>query len=273
MGSSAPDILQKIVKVKQQEVAALRQNVSTAELQAQAEARSPQRRFLLSAALKADRNLHVVAEIKRRSPSAGQIAVIPEPEFQARCYTEGGATAISVLTDSQWFGGSLADLQKVRACTGLPLLRKDFVIDSLQIKQAAAAGADIILLIAAILEPSQAREFAEEAADYGMDVLFEIHSLAEYDPFSSWDWPIIGINNRNLHRFETDRNTTLAVLPQLPTSSMVISESGFGAAEDLRPLADKVHGFLIGEALSGHPDPATLLQDWKREFDGLAPAP
>lgn len=213
--------------------------------------------------------LNVIAEIKRRSPSAGEIATLPDVQSQAQAYVQGGAIAISVLTEENHFGGSAADLRVVAQGSPIPVLRKDFVVEPMQIREAAHLGASIVLLIAAILEPAQAWEFHELAAELGMETIFEIHSEHEYEPFATYPWPVVGINNRDLHRFVTDAQTTERVLQATGLDkdgrTLVVSESGFHSLADFENVRG-AHGYLVGESLSKSGDPALTLQQWRAQF-------
>ncbi len=257
-----PDILAKIVADKQ---AWLRANPV---YQRSADLPVPAARISLPQALSDATTLNVIAEVKRKSPSAGAIATIADPADKAELYQQAGARAISVLTDEAYFGGRMQDLEDVAGVVNIPLLRKDFVIESRQIHEAKSAGASIVLLIAAILEPQQAWEFHCQAKELGLDTIFEIHSEQEYEAFARYKWPVIGINNRNLHTFTTDIGTTELLAPQMPSEAVLISESGFHETQDFARVFDLVHGFLVGESLSAAADPGQKLQKWQTELLG-----
>ena len=264
--ASPPDILARIVVHKHHEVAAARRSHPLTQLREQLAARTVTGDAPLLRALRRPQ-LNVIAEVKRRSPSAGSIAAIHDPVALARAYAQGGAAAVSVLTDHEFFGGSIQDLEQVApAIAPLPALRKDFMVDPYQFYEAAAAGAGIVLLIAAILEPAQAWEYHQLARSLGLETIFEIHGLEEYEPFDRYDWPIIGINNRNLRSFSTSLTTTLAVAPRLPTTACIVSESGFASFDDLAYVRTHVQGYLIGESLARHSDPAGQLQQWRERW-------
>lgn len=192
--------------------------------------------------------LHLIAEIKKASPSKGIIREDFHPVEIAGLYESAGASAISVLTEENFFMGSLAILEEVREKVSLPLLRKDFLVDEIEIIEAKAFGADAILLIVAILEPDQLREYFLQAKETGLDVLIEVHSEKELEKVVEWA-PVIGINNRDLATFEVDTGTTGRLLKYIPSGRVVVSESGLSKKEDLSSLIDAgVHAVLIGEA-------------------------
>jgi indole-3-glycerol phosphate synthase len=192
----------------------------------------------------------LIAEIKRHSPSKGKLMDCEDPLPLGRLYEETGARAISVLTDSEFFRGTLDDLERVRAGVSLPCLRKDFVIDEYQIHEARAHGADAILLIARILSDAQLRDYLKLGAEWGMGVLTETHSAGEIERAVSAGAEIIGINNRDLDTFNTDLNTTLELRKLIPEGCTVVSESGIRAREDVVKLERVgVDAILVGEAL------------------------
>jgi len=194
--------------------------------------------------------LSLIAEVKKASPSAGVIAESFDPVAIAKNYAHAGADAISVLTDEQFFQGRLEYVAQIRAAVGVPLLRKEFILDELQIAESAAAGADAILLIVAALEQEQLVRLLETAALYQLDALVEVHTLAELDRALGTDARIIGINNRNLATFEVDLGVTEALSEEVPKGILLVSESGIKTAEDVaRVRACGVNAILIGEAL------------------------
>jgi indole-3-glycerol phosphate synthase len=202
------------------------------------------------AALEKPDDLALIAEVKKASPSAGVIVEQFEPVEIARNYARAGAEAISVLTDEKFFQGHLDYLAQIRAAVGVPLLRKDFILDELQIIEAAAAGADAILLIVAALDDEQLTTLLDIAATYQLDVLTEVHTLRELDRALETDAKIIGINNRNLATFEVDLSVTEELSEQVPSGIVLVSESGIKSAEDIaRVKACGVNAVLIGEAL------------------------
>ena len=213
----------------------------------------------LADALEGDggKTLALIAEVKRASPSAGVIAESFDPVEIATRYEAAGANAVSVLTDERFFQGHLDHLRAVRETIGLPILRKDFVVDDVQIYEAAAAGADAVLLIVAALTQDELVAFLDVAAICQLDALVEVHTLAELDRALETDARIIGINNRNLATFEVDLTATVTLSEEVPAGTLLVSESGIRTADDSRRLrACGVDGILVGEALMRSPDVA-----------------
>lgn len=245
------DRLAAIVEVKREEVAALSDQREA--LREAAAAAPPTRGF--EAALRVPGEVRLLAEIKNRSPSAGPIREGADPVDVAQAYVEGGAAALSVLTDERFFGGSLNALRRVRAAVSLPLLRKDFIIDPLQIHEARAAGADAILLIVRILDDAQLRDLHSEARDLGLDVLVEIHDPAELDRALAIGASLIGVNNRDLSTFRTDLALSIDVAPGIDSGVTLVAESGIRTREDVARLgAVGVDAILVGESLMRQPD-------------------
>jgi indole-3-glycerol phosphate synthase len=215
-------------------------------------------------AQRSDPTLKIIAEFKRRSPSAGTIRNDLSAIDIARRYERGGACAISVLTDEEYFGGSILDLRAIRASTGLPLLRKDFIIDAMQLYEAAIAGADAALLIAAVVhdaELSKLRGLAED--ELGLDALVEVHTSEEMRRAVRAGATIIGVNNRDLVTFRTSLQTSEQLIAEAPPDRVMISESGLQNADSVRHLqALGFRGFLIGEALMRASDPEAALRDF-----------
>jgi indole-3-glycerol phosphate synthase len=206
--------------------------------------------------------LSLVAEFKRRSPSAGQIRDGAEPAELARAYEEGGAAALSVLTDERHFGGSLSDLSEARAACELPILQKDFLIDRYQIYEAAVAGADAILLIVAALDDDDLDTFHAEARELDLDCLIEVHRESELERALAVDADLIGINNRNLDDFSVDVQTTFELITDVPAGKAVVSESGIADRDTLDELERVgVDAVLIGEALMRAEDPAAKVRE------------
>jgi indole-3-glycerol phosphate synthase len=218
---------------------------------------------LLEALTSESPRLKIIAEFKRRSPSLGIIRDDLSVDEVARRCERGGACAISVLTDEEFFGGSIADLRLARSSTNLPLLRKDFIIDPIQIYEAAIAGADAVLLIVAALDDASLKELRALAEDeLGLDALVEVHGSAELNRALNADAKIIGVNNRNLRTFRISLDTSERLIAEAPRDRIMISESGLQSAKSLRHLqALGFRGFLIGEALMGSSDPETALRD------------
>jgi indole-3-glycerol phosphate synthase len=203
----------------------------------------------------------VIAEIKRASPSKGILATDFDPPALARAYQQGGAAALSVLTDEKHFQGNLSDLESARSAVELPALRKDFTIDPYHVHQAAAHGADAILLIAAILSERQMRDFRELAEHYGMSALVEVHNDEELKPALASGARIIGVNNRDLRTFQVDLGVSLRLASKIPSSVIKVAESGIHTAADVRQLrAAGYNSFLVGEHLMRSGDPAHALQ-------------
>ncbi len=202
----------------------------------------------------------VIAEIKKASPSRGLLRAAFDPPAIARSYESHGAACLSVLTDAQFFQGSLADLQHARAACGLPVLRKDFIMDPYQIYEARAVGADCILLIVAALDQQHMRALETTARDLGLAVLVEVHDAVELDRALELATPLIGINNRNLRTFETRLDTTLSLLERVPAGRIVITESGILARADVTCMRERgVNAFLVGEAFMRAADPGEAL--------------
>jgi indole-3-glycerol phosphate synthase len=215
--------------------------------------------------------VNVIAEFKRRSPSAGTIRTDLSATDVATRYERGGACAISVLTDEQYFGGSILDLGAIRASTRLPLLRKDFIIDEIQIDEAAAIGADAVLLIAAALDDDALAKLRATAEDeLGLDAVVEVHTSEELRHALGTGARIIGVNNRDLRTFRTSLETSERLIAEGPRDRIMISESGLRDPRSLRHLrALGFRGFLIGEALMRAPDPEAALRDFiARAEDG-----
>ncbi len=204
----------------------------------------------------------IIAEIKKASPSRGVFAESFEPAQIAATYASGGAAALSVLTDAEFFGGSVHDLRVARAATSLPVLRKDFTISEFHVIEAAASGADAILLIAAILSAAQMRKFRELAAELHIAVLVEVHDAQELDAAIESGAEIIGVNNRDLHTFEVKLETSLLLAPKIPKNAVKIAESGIHCAQSVRRLAAAgFDAFLVGEHLMKSPDPAPAIRN------------
>ncbi|MCE5182086.1 MAG: indole-3-glycerol phosphate synthase TrpC [Betaproteobacteria bacterium] len=255
------DILKKILEVKQAEVARAVAKKPYAAVLAEAEAMPKSRDFVGAIRAKiAGGKPAVIAEIKKASPSRGVIREQFDPAAIARSYEQHGAACLSVLTDVQFFQGSKNHLLEARAACGLPVLRKDFMIDPYQICRARMLGADAILLIVAALDLSQMKELEELAHELGMAVLVESHDAAELEAALQLKTPLIGINNRNLRTFETRLETTLDLLPRIPAERIVITESGIHKPEDVQLMCSHgVNAFLVGEAFMRVGEPGVEL--------------
>ena len=260
------DILDKILAVKAQEVAAAKVLNPLAVMRMEAEQVAPARDFVGAIRAKiAAGQPAVIAEIKKASPSKGIIRADFRPADIAAGYAQHGAACLSVLTDEQFFQGSAAYLQQARAACDLPVLRKDFMVDEYQIYQARAMGADAVLLIASALPVAKMRAFEILAHQLGMAVLVEVHDATELEAALQLDTPLIGINNRNLRTFEVSLQTTLDLLPRVSSSELgqdriVVTESGIFTAQDVRLMRDhQVHTFLVGEAFMRADNPGQEL--------------
>jgi indole-3-glycerol phosphate synthase len=251
-------VLEKILERKRAEVAELRRSPGEAELAARAAAAGAVRGF--ARALREGPPPRVIAEFKRASPSKGEIRPGADPVEIARAYERAGAAALSVLTDRDFFCGDLDDLRQARAACELPVLRKDFTIDRLQILEARAAGADAVLLIVAALPGAALAELLACGRATGLDVLVEVHTEVELERALEAGAELLGINNRDLHTFRTDVGVTRA-LAKRAAGRLVVSESGLDAPETLRSLTEAgAHAFLVGEALMRAPDPGDALR-------------
>jgi len=254
MVKTIPDILAQIVERKKLELATRVDGLE--ELAEQSVARRRDFRRSLTANEPA-----IIAEIKKASPSKGVLSAEFNPESIARAYEKGGAAALSVLTDEQHFHGSLSHLQAARAAVTIPVLRKDFTIDAYHVHEAAANGADAILLIAAILSEKQMRDFRELAEHYRMDALVEVHDEEELRPAIASGARIIGVNNRDLRTFEVDLAVSLRLSGEIPASVLKVAESGIHSAQDIRQLRSAgFQAFLVGEHLMKSGDPTQALQ-------------
>jgi indole-3-glycerol phosphate synthase len=256
------DVLSEIIATRRKRLTEAQSRVkleavkeNAAELRAQAKS------HLLAGAL-ATNAINIIAEFKRRSPSKGVLSPEADAVATARAYESGGAAAISVLTEEDYFGGSLDDLRAVRAAVSLPILRKDFVFDEYQAYESAAAGADALLLIVAVLDDEtlwNLRRIAED--ELGMDALVEVHSSEEMARSLAAGAKLIGVNNRNLRTFETSLATSFELAREVPADVILVAESGLNAKDDLRRLREVGYkGFLIGEALMRAPDPDEALR-------------
>ena len=257
------DILDRIIAVKQDEVAALMQQKPLSAMRVDAESRVLTRDFV--GALRSKIALGkpaVIAEIKKASPSKGVLRSDFMPADIAQSYAEYGAACLSVLTDKQFFQGSLEYFKQARASCSLPALRKDFIIDPYQIYESRVIGADCVLLIAAVLDDVQMKDMEAMAMALDMAVLVEVHDAAELERSLKLKTPLIGINNRNLKTFEVSLDTTLGLLRQVPEDRILVTESGISTTQDVKRMRDgKVHAFLVGEAFMRAEDPGLALAE------------
>ncbi len=260
---SKATILEQIVANKALEVAAARAAVSLAELEARFPAADQQRSF--SKAMRervAAKQVAVIAEIKKASPSKGLIREDFQPALHAADYEANGATCLSVLTDAKYFSGSNDYLLQARAACALPVIRKDFMIDAYQIAESKALGADCILLIVAALKPTQLIELADYAQQIGIDVLVEVHNRDELELALQLNTDLIGVNNRNLHSFETSLQTTLDLAAHVPAGKVLITESGIHTRDDVTTMTEAgIYGFLVGESFMRAPSPGAKLRE------------
>lgn len=255
-------ILDDILAHKRQEVAAQKQRVDMDTLVANISASNDTPRGFMKAlqARVAIGGTAVIAEVKKASPSMGVIRASFDPVAIAESYAAAGATCLSVLTDEKYFQGSGHYLRLVRAAVGLPLLRKDFIVDEYQIVEARALGADAILLIVAALSDAELAAFTRLAHDLGLDVLVEVHDEAECARALQLPLRVIGVNNRNLHDFSVSLETSRRIKTMLPADYLLVSESGIHTRADIEALqADGIHAFLVGGALMQADDPGVAL--------------
>ena len=264
------DILNKILAVKADEVAAAKKTRDFASLrrdvESDAELRAGLRGFEAALRTRIDAGCAgVIAEVKKASPSKGVLRADFKPAEIAASYAAGGASCLSVLTDVHFFQGSVDYLQQARAACALPVIRKDFMVDLYQVYEARAMGADAILLIVSALDHGLMADLDACAQELGMDVLVEVHDADELDAALRLKTRLMGINNRNLRTFEVTLDTTLGLLDRIPADRLVVTESGILGPADVKRMRDAdVHAFLVGEAFMRAPDPGTEL---RRLFD------
>lgn len=260
------DVLNKILDIKDAEVAAAKKHRDLAslrhEVESNREARNGLRGFEAGLRAKiAAGCAGVIAEVKKASPSKGILRADFRPAEIAASYAENGAACLSVLTDAHFFQGAPEYLQQARSACSIPVLRKDFMIDLYQVYQARSWGADCILLIVAALDHGLMADLEACAHELGMDVLVEVHNADELAAALRLKTAMLGVNNRNLRTFETSLQTTLDLLPRISPDKLVITESGIRTQEDVKKMRDAdVHAFLVGEAFMRAPDPGLELQ-------------
>jgi indole-3-glycerol phosphate synthase len=253
-------VLDRIVASTREELARRKRMRPSAELAAAAQARAGNGRLRFRDAL-AGPGISVIAEFKRRSPSAGVLRERADVRALARAYERGGASAVSVLTEGEYFDGSLDDLRAARASCDLPLLRKDFIIDDYQLYEACESGADAVLLIAAALDDAQLGSLHRAARALALDALVEVHTRRELKRALAVGAELVGINNRDLRDFTVDVRNTLALMADMPPAVTVVSESGIDDAQQLKRLEKAgVHAVLIGEALMRAANPVSTLE-------------
>lgn len=259
-------ILEEILDHKRREIEESCERLPPAEMASRAQ-RTPHEPRGFRAALLSSEPPVIIAEIKRCSPSKGEIRADFEPTACASAYAEGGAAAISVLTDSKYFGGSNAFLEKIRTMVSIPLLRKDFVVDPYQVDEARIIGADAVLLIASALEPDDLQALHEHALDLGLDVLVEVHDEAELEIALATGAEMIGVNNRDLHTFDVDLGVTERLARRIPVSRGIalVAESGIYGPDDItRMQAAGATACLVGESLMRERDLAGALRRLRR---------
>lgn len=257
MVTAVPDVLARIVEQKQLELQSLREHRET--LARKAELALAERRDFRQALL--SKSPAIIAEIKKASPSKGLLCADFRPATIAGSYQNGGAAALSVLTDERFFQGSLSDLSTARAAVAIPVLRKDFTLEDIHVVEAAAHNADAILLIAAILTTGEMRRMRELAAQFGIAALVEVHDEEELQRALDSGAEIVGVNNRNLHTFEVTLDTSLRLAAKIPGHLVKVSESGIHSAADVKRLqAAGYQAFLVGEHLMKSDNPAAALE-------------
>jgi indole-3-glycerol phosphate synthase/phosphoribosylanthranilate isomerase len=263
------DFLSEIIAVKKQRVAAAKEHVSFEQIRDHGRARAATNNLSFANALRSYRG-NLIAEFKRRSPSKGKISSQAEPAKMALLYQSGGAAAISVLTEEDYFGGSLEDLRQVRQVISLPILRKDFIFDEYQVYESAAAGASALLLIVAALDDETLRKLRAITEDeLGLTALVEVHTRSELDRAVNCGARVIGVNNRDLRTFNVSIETSLQLAEVVPRDAILISESGL-TPETVRQLREAGYrGFLVGEALMVAPDPVRAVREFLGEPEGF----
>lgn len=260
--SDTPDILKKIIRRKKEEINDRKHLKAENILIDEAKLASPVRGFVDAMRKRmASGDSAVIAEIKKASPSKGIIRENFVPAEIAKSYQEGGASCLSILTDIDFFQGSDEYLKQARSACDLPVIRKDFIIDTYQVYEARAMGADCILLIVAVLSDGQMKELYSLARDLGMDVLIEVHNEEELHRSLPLGADLVGINNRNLRTFETSLDTTISLLKQIPKNRIVVTESGIHSAKHIEQMRNNnVHAFLVGEAFMRADEPGVELK-------------
>ena len=261
--NDTPDILKKITRRKLEEIFQRAERLPLRRLAAAVENTPPVRGFTAAIESKIGNGQPgVIAEIKKASPSKGVIRADFQPAEIAPSYQKGGAACLSVLTDSDFFQGSDDHLRQARGACGLPVIRKDFIIDPYQVYEARAIGADCILLIAACRSDGQLRELNDLARRLGMDVLVEVHDARELERGLRLDNRLIGVNNRDLRSFEVRLETTLELLEQIPGDRITVTESGIHSRDDVKLMRSHgVNAFLVGEAFMRAADPGAMLAE------------
>jgi len=260
---SKPTILENIITQKHREIVRDSAITSLTSMEQLAAKVSDKREFIATLRDRIEaRQPAVIAEIKKASPSKGLIRADFDPALIARQYEEGGASCLSVLTDKEFFQGSNEYLIQARAACQLPVIRKDFIVAPYQIAEAKAIGADCVLLIVAALQAEELRELAAYAKQMNIDVLVEVHDETELDVALAAGFDLIGVNNRNLHNFETNLEVSFRLAKLLPKGKLLVTESGIHSADDVRSMLEKnIFGFLIGETFMRAPNPGHKLTE------------
>jgi indole-3-glycerol phosphate synthase len=263
MSAARPDILNRILARKQQEISARRQTMSLDDLQQQAHAASAARGFVAALKRRVEQGESaVIAEIKKASPSKGVIRENFDVVEIAQSYEAGGASCLSVLTDQDFFQGHEDFLVAARSACQLPVIRKDFIVDPYQVVESRAIGADCILLIVAALDDETLAGLHQDARTLGMDVLVEVHNREELERALKLELELVGINNRDLRTFDTSLDTTIKLLELIPAGCLVVTESGIHSREDVALMRQHdVNAFLVGEAFMRVPDPGQGLRE------------
>jgi len=253
-------VLTEIIAHKRQELEAINRPAEIERLKDEVLSRPPV--YSLAEALSRSADIALIAEIKRKSPSKGVLANGIDPAAVARTYQQAGASAVSVLTDEKYFAGTIADLQAVRSEIDLPILRKDFIIDVYQLYQARAVGADVVLLIAAALDPGMLERLYHKAYDLGLEVLVEVHDQDELEKIIPFRPRIVGVNNRNLNTFTTDLATAEQLRDSIPADSICVAESGIHSRDDMvRMERAGYNAVLIGEGIITAPDRGVRIKE------------
>jgi len=262
-------MLEEIIKNKAEEVSRLKASASVEEMRKRSAELEPPRDF--AAAIRGGEAVRIIAEVKKASPSRGVIRKDFDPLAIARAYERNGAAAISVLTDEKYFDGRLEYLALIKKKTFLPVLRKDFIIDEIQVHESRAAGADALLLIVAALDKDRLKKLLGLTTELGMSALVEVHDRGELERALEADAKIIGINNRDLRTFRTDIRTTLELAPLVPGDRIIVTESGINTREDIEKLKNAgVDAFLVGESLVREEDPGRKLKELMGVTERLA---
>jgi indole-3-glycerol phosphate synthase len=261
--STAPTILRKIIARKWEEITERKREAHPGVVYEKALEQTPPRGFVKALQSKvAGGEPGVIAEIKKASPSKGVIREDFDPVAIAKSYERGGAACLSVLTDVDFFQGADSYLQQARAAVSLPVIRKDFIVDTYQIAEARALGADCVLLIVAALSPLHLQELDAYARDLGLDVLVEVHNAEELEQALKLPNTLVGINNRDLHSFDVSLDTTFDLLERIPSDKIVVTESGIHTREDVAAMRSRgVNGFLVGESFMRAEDPGQKLKE------------